>query len=79
MKLPSMREPHVVRTPAVQKMSLWMSGMPVSGPASPDARTRSAAAAASSAASAVTVTSALSVGWARSTRARLSRVSSTLE
>jgi hypothetical protein len=32
-----MREPQLVRTPAVQKMSLWAMGMPVSGPASPAA------------------------------------------
>src|SRR5829696_10481650 len=34
-KFSRMREPHVVRTPSVQKMSLCTIGKPVSGPARP--------------------------------------------
>ena len=59
-KLSSMREPQLVLTPRVQKMSLWASGKPVSGPALPDASAASAAWACARAESAVTVTKALS-------------------
>ena len=34
-KLSSMREPQVVRTPAVQKRSLWAIGTPASAPPPP--------------------------------------------
>src|SRR5688500_16713908 len=78
-KFDSIREPQVVSTPAVQKMSLWTIGTPVSGPASPAARRLSATAAASSARSAVTVISALRAGWVASARLSASRVSSTEE
>src|SRR5688500_9002098 len=59
-KLSSMREPQLVLTPRVQKMSLWASGRPVSGPALPDTSAASAAWACARAESAVTVTKALS-------------------
>src|SRR5215510_787606 len=59
-KLSSMREPQVVRTPRVQKMSLCASGRPVSGPAWPEASATSAALAWARAESGVTVTKALS-------------------
>jgi hypothetical protein len=75
----SMREPQVVRTPRVQKMSLWAIGTPVSGPPCPAARRASARAASASAASAVTVMKALPTAWCCSMRARKARVSSTLE
>src|SRR5262245_10514850 len=42
-KLSSMREPQLVFTPVVQKMSLCASGRPVNGPALPAARAASAA------------------------------------
>src|SRR6185369_2159231 len=74
-----MREPQVVRTPSVQKMSLWIIGMPVSGPACPPASRWSATAAAANAHSAVMLIRALSCGCARSVRASASRVSSTAE
>ena len=45
-KLSSIREPQDVFTPAVQKMSLCASGIPVSGVASPVASRLSAVAAA---------------------------------
>src|SRR5690349_12115337 len=41
-KLSSMREPQLVRTPLVQKMSLCASGSPVSGPAEPSFKAASA-------------------------------------
>src|SRR5690606_9130768 len=53
-KLSSIREPHDVFTPAVQKMSLCAIGTPVSGPAVPSARRRSASSASRSASSRVT-------------------------
>src|SRR6059058_3156174 len=56
-----------------------MRGMPVNGPAAPFDRRSSATIAAASASSAVTVMSALSCDWVPSIRARVSRVSSTLE
>jgi hypothetical protein len=55
MKLSSMREAQLVRTPSVQKMSLCAIGMPASAGASPAASAASAASAAARAASAVTV------------------------
>jgi len=61
-KLSSMREPQVVRTPSVQKMSLCAIGTPVSAPPSPAASVRSAARAAASASSAVTEMKAFSSG-----------------
>ena len=54
-KLSSMREPQLVFTPSVQKMSLWAYGTPVNGPARPAARSASAARACSSARSGHTV------------------------
>ena len=69
-KLSSMRDPHDVFTPVVQKMSLCASGIPVSGVAAPVASRLSAAAAASSACSAVTVMNAFSVPSKRSMRDR---------
>src|SRR5215469_10448972 len=78
-KLSSMREPQVVRTPAVQKRSLCAMGTPVSAPPAPAASARSAARAAASALSAVTEMNALSAGWLFSMRARNSVTSSTLE
>src|SRR5881394_3293963 len=74
-----MREPQVVRTPWVQKMSLWAIGTPVSAPALPAASARSAAAASLSACSRVTEMNALSVAWLASIRASNARTSSTLE
>src|SRR5580658_711958 len=74
-----MREPAVVRTPWVQKMSLWAMGTPVSAPPLPAARARSAAAAAASAGSRVTEMKALRLPWARSMRASSAVTSSTLE
>src|SRR5256886_4137017 len=74
-----MREPQVVRTPWVQKMSLWAIGTPVSAPPVPAASARSAAAASLSACSRVTEMNALSVAWLASIRARNARTSSTLE
>src|SRR5580700_664509 len=74
-----MREPQVVRTPRVQKMSLWAMGTPVSAPAPVPARARSAAAAAASAGSRVTDMNALRAPWARSMRASSAVTSSTLE
>src|SRR2546430_119455 len=74
-----MREPEVVRTPWVQKMSLWAIGTPVSAPALPAASARSAAAASLSACSRVTEMNALSVAWLASIRASNARTSSTLE
>src|SRR2546421_8556618 len=74
-----MREPQVVRTPWVQKMSWWAIGTPVSAPALPAASARSAAAASLSACSRVTEMNALSVAWLASIRARNARTSSTLE
>src|SRR5579862_5322010 len=74
-----MREPQVVRTPRVQKMSLWAIGTPVRARPAPPASARSAAAAAASAASAVTEMKALSAPWCCSMRARYARTSSTLE
>src|SRR5690349_16190585 len=53
-KLDNMREPQVVKTPSVQKMSLCANGSPVSGPPLPAAKSRSACAASAKAASAVT-------------------------
>ena len=50
-----MREPQVVRTPCVQKMSLCAIGTPVSGAAVACRERRSACAAAASACSPVTV------------------------
>ena len=41
-KVPSMRDPHVVTMPSVQKMSLCAIGTPVNGPPSPRARRASA-------------------------------------
>ena len=78
-KLSSIREPQAVFTPAVQKMSLCASGMPVSGVALPCARRRSAAAACPSACSAVTVTKAFSGASKRSIRLKKWRVSSVAE
>src|ERR1700739_587557 len=74
-----MREPQVVRTPRVQRLSLCAIGTQASAPPPPPARARSAARAASSAAGAVTVMNALSAPWLRSIRLRHSPTSSTLE
>src|SRR5256885_8723208 len=74
-----MRDPQVVRTPWVQKMSLWAIGTPVSAPAAPAASARSAAAASPSACSRVTEMNALSAAWLASIRCRYARTSSTLE
>ena len=57
-----MREPQVVFSPRVQKMSLWAMGTPVSGPASLPLSRASACAASASAASAVMLMNALSRG-----------------
>ncbi len=78
-KLSSIFEPQLVRTPAVQKMSLWASGSPVSGPALPAAKAWSAALAWASADSGITVMKALSCDWEASTRASRARVSSVTE
>ncbi len=78
-KLSSMREPQLVLTPRVQKMSLWASGKPVSGPACPDANAASAALAWARAESGVTVTNALSFGCEASMRASSDFVSSVTE
>jgi hypothetical protein len=53
MKFASMRDPQVVFWSRVQKMSLWASGTPVSGPASCARSRASALAASASAASAL--------------------------
>src|SRR6266513_1858498 len=74
-----MRDPQVVRTPWVQKMSLWAIGTPVSAPAAPAASARSAAAASLRACSRVTEMNALSAAWLASIRCRYQRASSTLE
>jgi hypothetical protein len=55
-----MREPQVVRMPAVARMSLCAIGMPISGPSSPLPIAPSAARASASARSASTVMNALS-------------------
>src|SRR3954470_16855669 len=68
-KLSSMREPQLVRTPDVQKMSLCASGSPVSGPADPEAKVDSATFACARADSAVTVMKELSDGCDASMRA----------
>src|SRR5688572_17580636 len=78
-KLSSMREPQLVRTPAVQKMSLCARGNPVSGPAEPAASALSAAAAWANADSDITVMKALSFGCATSMRASSDFVSSVTE
>src|SRR6185503_2247465 len=67
-KLSSMREPQLVLTPRVQKMSLCARGNPVNGPAVPAANARSLAAAWARADSAVTVMKALSLGCEASIR-----------
>ena len=59
----SIREPQVVSQPSAQKMSLWAMGTPVSGPAWPEARRASAAAASARDLSGSTVTKALRVGF----------------
>src|SRR6202140_3370223 len=74
-----MREPQVVRTPWVQKMSLWAIGTPVRAPPAPAASARSAAAASASACSLVTEMKALSAAWLASILSRHARTSSTLE
>ena len=80
MKLASMREPQVVRSPRVQKMSLCAIGMPVSGAGLPGAQTRDRRAAASaSAASALTLMKALSRPGGARCAPGTARVSSTLE
>ena len=61
-KFSSMREPQLVRTHSVQKMSLCAMGTPVSAPPAPAASVRSAARAAASASGAVTEMKALSAG-----------------
>jgi hypothetical protein len=78
-KLSSMREPQLVLTPRVQKMSLCAKGKPVSGPALPAASAASATAAWASADSAVTVMKALSFGCAAVTRRSRLFVSSVTE
>ncbi len=60
MKLSSIREPQLERTPWVQKMSFWAMGMPVSGVASACASRMSAWRAAANASSSVTVMKAFS-------------------
>src|SRR5512143_344727 len=76
-KCSSIREPQVVRSPAVISTSLCAIGMPQSGPAAPSASAASAALAAASAPSASTVTKALSAGLCRAIRPSASCVSST--
>jgi hypothetical protein len=78
-KFASMREPQVVRSPAVMITSLCAIGTPASGAAAPAASAASAARACASAPSASTVTKALSAACAASMRASSARVSSTLE
>src|SRR5919108_3031423 len=78
-KLSSIREPQLVLTPCVQKMSLWASGRPVDGAADPAARARSAAAAWARACSRITVMKALSRGWEASIRPSRLVVSSVTE
>ena len=75
----TIRDPHDVFTPVVQKMSLCASGTPVSGPPSPRAMRASARRASSRARSSVTVTNALRLFAARPMRSRKCRVTSTLE
>src|ERR1700682_4529134 len=74
-----MREPQVVRTPWVQKMSLWAIGTPVRAPPAPAASARSASAASASACSRVTEMNAFSAAWLASILSRYARTSSTLE
>src|SRR6185295_463959 len=78
-KLSSMREPQLVLMPRVQKMSLWASGSPMSGPPWPDASAISAARACDRADSAVTVTNALSFDCEASMRPSRLFVSSVTE
>src|SRR5882672_1250928 len=74
-----MREPQVVRSTRVQKMSLCAMGMPVSGPASPRARRSSARRADSRASDSSTSMKAFSWLLKRPMRSRHWRVSSTEE
>ena len=79
VKFASIREPHVVRNPAVMNTSLCTIGMPVSGGALPSLSAASAACACASAPSASTVTNALRRPCAWSMRASSARVNSTLD
>ena len=75
----SIREPHEVRTPRVQKISLCAMGMPSNGLSSPARRRLSACAAPANAISPVTVMNEFrDLSWA-SIRSRKYVVSSTLE
>ena len=77
MKSASIRDAQVVRTPSVQKMSLWAMGTPTSPRMPPAAMAWSARAALARASSPHTVTKALRLPAALM-RARQSVVSSTL-
>src|SRR5262245_56978487 len=73
-----MREPAVVRTPAVQMMSFTPTGTPASTPTSWPARTcRSISAAAARASASLTVRNAPTCGSAAAMRSRAARTSST--
>src|SRR5690348_15962621 len=74
-----MREPHVVRSARVQKMSLCAIGTPVSGPAAPCARYWSARDAAPMVSSSSTLMKLFSPPLKRAMRRRNSRASSTDE
>ena len=82
LKFASMREPQVVSTPRVQKMSLCAIGIPVSGPAGATpfpARRASALFASACARASSTVMNALSSPFSFEMRSRCSRVSSSEE
>src|SRR5919198_555950 len=75
-----MREPAVVRSPAVQMLSLMPSGTPASGPgSSPAATRRSIASAAASASASATVRKAPTRGSTAAMRVSAARVSATAE
>src|SRR5438477_2494959 len=77
VKFSSMREPQVVRSPAVISTSLCAIGTPVSAPASPFAIRASASFAAANAPSLSTVMNALSSGLWLAIRSSIACVSST--
>src|SRR6267143_1596596 len=75
-----MNEPPIVRTPLVKIRSLIEYGTPCSGPsAAPEVTACSASRAAASACSAVSVQNALTIGFTRSIRSSIARISSTGE
>ena len=78
MKSASIFEAQVVFTPAVQKMSLWAKGMPVSGPPSPRASCWSARSAAASAIAGSTLMKLFRSPSAASMRASAAAASSRL-